>query len=83
MFVATIAVMMWAARVEFQYQAVLPRRADPTNGSLYPLNVHGIVVYQTKDQRDRLNRLWHSSMVMLFVSALMAATSIKLERRSA
>jgi hypothetical protein len=64
---------VWSAALTFHYQAILPRRPDPTAGNVYPLNVHGIVVYQTRDQRSLLDEMEYSSIAVVAVSALMAA----------
>ena len=51
----------------------LPRHPDVTAGRVYPLNVHGIVVHQTREERKRLNEVQYSSIAVFAVSALMAA----------
>lgn len=64
--------IVWTASTWFQYQRVLPRHPDPVAGRLYPLNVHGIVVYQTRDERNWLDEIQYSSMAVYAASALMA-----------
>jgi hypothetical protein len=66
--------LAWTAGIWYQYQLNLPRRAEPANGRSYPLNVHGIVVYQTREERDRLNRFQFSSITLCAVSVLMTVT---------
>jgi hypothetical protein len=67
-FLLGLAQMMWTSHVWYRYQDTLPRHADPATGNIYPLNVHGIVVYQTRDQRDRLDRFDHASFGIMFVA---------------
>src|SRR5579863_10008240 len=65
-----LAGWIWSAQLEFHYQETLPRSPNPATGSIYPLNVHGIVVYQTRDERDWLNELQYSSFVVFLVGGL-------------
>jgi hypothetical protein len=62
---------LWAAYLDFQYQATLPRHPDPAVGNVYPLNVHGIIVYQTHDERDLLDEVLYSSVAVGLTSVLM------------
>jgi hypothetical protein len=71
LFLVALAEGIWTSNVWYQYQATLPRHPDQATGNIYPLNVHGIVVYQTRDQRDRLDRLDYSSFGLGIVAALM------------
>jgi hypothetical protein len=57
--------IMWASYLSSTYQATLPRYPDPVAGRIYPRNIHGVVVYQTRDQRDRIDRIEYSWIVML------------------
>jgi len=68
LFLLALADLIWTSHVWYQYQATLPRHPDTARGNIYPLNVHGIVVYQTRDQRDRLDRLDHSSFGLVIVA---------------
>jgi hypothetical protein len=38
-----------------QYFRYLPRSPNPEAGSIYPLNIHGVVVYQTLKEQSRLD----------------------------
>src|SRR5208283_3260383 len=71
LFLVALAEGIWTSNVWYQYQACLPRRPDHATGSIYPLNVHGIVVYQTRDQRNRLDRLDYSTFGIGVAAALM------------
>jgi hypothetical protein len=63
----------WTAGIWYQYQRTLPRHPDPETGCIYPLNVHGIVVYQTLDERNWLDEVQYSSFAVFALSALMGA----------
>jgi len=67
-FLLALSDLIWTSHVWYQYQATLPRHPGRVMGNIYPLNVHGIVVYQTRDQRDRLDRLDYSSFVLMIVA---------------
>jgi len=71
--VAGLVGILWTASIWYEYQRVLPRRPDQPAGRVYPLNVHGIVVYQTREERDWLNEIQYSSIALFAASALMAA----------
>jgi hypothetical protein len=59
MAIVGFACWIWSTNVEFVYQKTLPRHPDPVAGRVYPLNVHGIVVYLTREEQDRLyGREW-------------------------
>jgi hypothetical protein len=61
LFLLALAGGVLSSNTWYRYQATLPRHPDQAAGNIYPLNVHGIVVYQTRDQRDRLDKLDYSS----------------------
>ena len=65
--------LRWSLSIWYQYQRILPRHPDPVAGRIYPLNVHGIVVYQTLGERDWLDEIQYSSIAVFVASALMAA----------
>jgi hypothetical protein len=68
-----LAGILWTSSLWYEYQKTLPRHPDPVAGRVYPLNVHGIVVYQTRDERNWLDEIQYSSIVIFAASALMAA----------
>jgi hypothetical protein len=68
-----LAGIVWTASIWYRYQRTLPRHPDPVVGRVYPLNVHGIVVYQTGDERNWLDEIQYSSIAVFAASALMAA----------
>jgi len=65
-----LAGVVWTSSLWYEYQKTLPRRPDSLAGRVYPLNVHGIVVYQTRDERDRLREIQYSSIAIFLASAL-------------
>lgn len=69
----TLAGALWSGYLEYRYQATLPRHPDPAAGNVYPLNVHGIVVYQTRDERDLLDEVLHSAVAVGLTSVLLGA----------
>jgi hypothetical protein len=67
-----LAGILWTSAIWFNYQRILLRRPDEPVGRIYPLNVHGIVVYQTREERDWREEIQYSSIGLLALSALMA-----------
>ena len=68
-----LAGILWTSSIWYHYQRTLPRRPDPVAGHVYPLNVHGIVVYQTRDERKWLDEIQYSSIAVFAVGALIGA----------
>jgi len=81
LFLAGLGGWICSAALTFRYQATLPRQPDPIAGNVYPLNVHGIVVYQTRHQRNMLDEIEDSSVAVIAVSVLMAAVHQKKWRK--
>ena len=50
----------------------LPRSPDQMSGRIYPRNIHGIVVYQTRSESDRLEIVQYGSIGIFAVSFLMS-----------
>jgi hypothetical protein len=67
-----LAGIVWTSSIWFEYQRTLPRRPDLVAGRVYPLNVHGIVVYQTRDERNWLDEIQYSSIAIFAASALIS-----------
>jgi len=63
--------ILWTYSVWYEYQRALPRRPDPVAGRVYPLNVHGIVVYQTRGERNWLDEIQYCSIAVFAVGGLM------------
>jgi hypothetical protein len=72
LFLTAFAGWIWSGGLYYQYQGTLPRHPDPATGSIYPLNIHGVVVYQTLDERDHLDEVQYSSIAIFAASALIA-----------
>jgi len=72
-----LAAWIYAGQLEYQYQATLPRSPSPATGNIYPLNVHGIVVYQTRDERNWLDEIQYSSFAVFLAGALMSLLHTK------
>jgi hypothetical protein len=68
-----LAGILWTSCLWYEYQRTLPRRPDPVTRRVYPLNVHGIVVYQTRDERNWLDEIQYSSIAVFAASALIGA----------
>ena len=45
---------LYAGTIWDDYAHHLPRHESVSNGQIYPLDIHGIVVFQTKQQKDKL-----------------------------
>ena len=52
---------IWTYGIWDQYFQYLPRSPNPATGSIYPLNIHGVVVYETLKERVRLENWIHWS----------------------
>ncbi|MFZ0562732.1 MAG: hypothetical protein WAM43_14045 [Terriglobales bacterium] len=63
--------ILWTSSLWYAYQRTLPRRPDPLAERVYPLNVHGIVVYQTRRERNWLDEIQYSSIAAFVVGGLM------------
>lgn len=42
----------------FYYYGNLPRSPQPDVGRVYPINMHGVITYATRQERRRLNLSW-------------------------
>ena len=73
---------LWAVYLWYQYCWGLPHSPNPATGNIYPLNIHGYVVYQTLKEQLRLERweLW-SLEVAAFGAGLGAFHKWITERR--
>jgi hypothetical protein len=66
-----LAGLFWSSSIWYDYQRTLPRHPESAVGRIYPLNVHGIVVYQTREERNWLDEIQYSSIAVFAVGALM------------
>jgi hypothetical protein len=60
-FVMGFVGLLWVMALYQAYFNNLPRSPNPITGNVYPLNIHGIVVYQTMQERSRLGNWEHWS----------------------
>jgi hypothetical protein len=67
-----LAGFIWAAGLWNQQLNTLPRSADPAEGRIYARNIHGIVVYQTRSERDYLERVQNGSIAVFVISIVMS-----------
>ena len=72
LFLVAFVGSIWSASLFYRYQGTLPRHPDVAAGSVYPLNVHGIVVYQTRDERNWLDEVFYCSILLAAASGLIA-----------
>lgn len=63
--------IFWAFNKQSEYQRTLPRREDLASGRIYPLNVHGIVVWQTRAEDARRKEVEYVSAGILFTAILL------------
>jgi len=82
MLVIGLAGIVWTTSVWYKYQGTLPREPDARAGRIYPLNVHGIVVYQTRQARDWLIEIQYCSFVIVGASILIEIIQKQVLRRS-
>jgi hypothetical protein len=68
MFWIGFAGLLWAYAIWNSYLDVLPRHPEPAAGNVYPLNIHGIIAYQTEEQRRHRETVQDCSMAIGFTS---------------
>jgi hypothetical protein len=66
---AGLAGWCWAMEIWYRYMDTLPSSPDPASGNIYPLNVHGTIVYQTLKQQVYRERWEFYSMAVLVLGA--------------
>ncbi len=64
--------IVWTSSIWYEYQRTLPHHPDQVAGRIYPLNVHGIVVYQTREERDWREEIQYSTIAIFATAALMS-----------
>jgi hypothetical protein len=62
-----IALFYYGLVIQYRYQATLPRTEDKPSGHIFPLNIHGVIVFQTarEQNRQRLFEIGGFAIVML------------------
>ena len=59
------------------FYSTASRQREPTQGKIYPLNMHGTVVYQTKLQKNEMNFCEVAGMGLMAVAGVITAYSKK------
>jgi hypothetical protein len=70
-FVGGVIGLLWSMAIYQTYFNNLPRSPNPQTGNLYPLNIHGAVVYQTLQQSCRLDNWQHWSWGFVILGAVL------------
>jgi hypothetical protein len=73
---------VWALSV-YQSYLNLPSSPNPVTGSVYPLNIHGSIVYQTLQQKLYRERWEFWSMVVAICGASLGAVHRLISREKA
>ncbi len=67
-----LAGFIWTAGLWNQQLNTLPRSANPIDGRIYARNIHGVVVYQTRSERDNLERIQNGSIAVFVLSIVLS-----------
>ncbi len=59
--IAGLLGVLWGMGIWSDYAENLPRSPNPATGNIYPLSIHGLVVYQTLRERRLLDNWDHWS----------------------
>lgn len=70
-----------AMGIWYEYGDILPRSPNLATGNIYPLNIHGWVVYQTLRELSRRQRWEFWSMAMAAFGAALGAALKRLSAR--
>jgi hypothetical protein len=62
-----LAGIVWTAGLWNLQLKTLPRVPNQKVGRIYPRNIHGIVVYQTRAENDRLETIQYSSIAVFVI----------------
>ena len=63
---AGLAGLIASATISTHYLVVMPQRPDPETLQVVPRSIHGVTVYQTKEE-DRLLSTWEFTSVGVFL----------------
>ncbi|MGO9517739.1 MAG: hypothetical protein ACLPND_11890 [Candidatus Korobacteraceae bacterium] len=81
--VPALAVWLYTGVIWNRYLNTLPRVPDPTTGRVYPLNIHGVVVFQTHAEKLRLDLTDYISFGVFALGGLIGAIEERHWRRTA
>jgi hypothetical protein len=70
LFVAGFLGLLWGMATSNAYLS-LPRSPNPATGNIYPLNDHGIAVYQTLTERSHLDNVGHGAWGIIIFGAVL------------
>jgi len=68
--VVALSAYIYSHTVWSRYLYTLPRQPDQLSQRIYPRNIHGIVVYQTKSEMESLDELEQGSLAVFFAGLL-------------
>lgn len=68
-----LLVWVYSGTIWTRYLQALPRVPDQNTGRVYPGNIHGIVVYQTRAEQMRLDLTQDISIGVFFLGLLIGA----------
>ena len=74
--------LAWSTTLSFQYKDTLPTQPDSSTGRIYPFNFHGYYFYQTREERDRMNAVWYSTLAMIVVAIVTGITGDRMSAKS-
>jgi len=72
--------VIYGGAVESHYLHSLPRVPAISELRIYPLNVHGIVVYQNAAEQKKLTFLRESGFLVFFVGFLIASIGVMMSK---
>jgi hypothetical protein len=78
-----LAAWLYAAVIWNRYMRTLPRDADPDAGNIYPRNIHGIVVFQTRQEKLSLDLIENISGGVFTLGFLIGALEERNWRKAA
>jgi len=64
--------IFWTLAIWSSYLNSLPRTPVAATGKIFPLNIHGVVVFQTREEQQRLDLVQYSSIAIIAVSFMMS-----------
>lgn len=77
-----LAVWLYTGVIWNRYLDTLPRSPEPAIGRIYPLNIHGIVVFQTHAEKLRLDLTSNISFGALALGGLIGLLEERHWRRT-